>query len=294
MSERRTIALVDDDVELMSMTKGLLEARGYIVWRAVDMIQFFTLLADENIPDLIITDMQMPGGGHRLVQRARSDRRLRSTPIIVMTGMPIVHVAKWFQAYQGVRFLEKGGDPKQLLELIAKSLEEAAPAPPPAAQAPTPTGPVPEACPSKAPVPLWAWPSLQRRTGAKGRTIAVVNADMDRLFMLKDLLETKGYSVWRAMDMIQFFTFLADENIPDLVITDMELSGGGHHLVKKARGDPRLQSTPVIVLTWMPIAQAAKWFESYEGVHCLEKGGDPKQLLRLVAKCLKESWEPPR
>jgi hypothetical protein len=44
----------------------------------------------------------------------------------------------------------------------------------------------------------------------------------------------------------------------------------------------------------MPIAQAAKWFESYEGVHCLEKGGDPKQLLRLVAKCLKESWEPPR
>ncbi|MFA5140077.1 MAG: response regulator, partial [Elusimicrobiota bacterium] len=71
MTKRRTITLVDDDAGLMSMTKDLLEEQGYTVWRAADMIQFFTLLADDNIPDLIITDMQMPGGGHHLVQRAR-------------------------------------------------------------------------------------------------------------------------------------------------------------------------------------------------------------------------------
>ncbi|MFA5138761.1 MAG: response regulator, partial [Elusimicrobiota bacterium] len=291
----RTIALVDADVDRMFTTKDLLEEQGYTVWRAMDMMQFFTFLTDDNIPDLIITDMQMPGGGHHLVQKARSDPRLRRVPIIVMTEMPIAHAVKWFQGYEGIRCLEKGGGAKQLLWLVAKCLKEAqaSPSPPgPAAQGPAETPFVAE--PPKTPDPLWAWHGEGHRAMAEGRTIALVDDDAELMAMTKDLLELQGYSVWRAADMIQFFTLLADDNIPDLIITDMQMPGGGHHLVQRARSDPRLRRVPIIVMTGMPIVHTVKWFQGYEGVRCLEKGGDSKRLLELIAKSLEEARDPPR
>jgi two-component system cell cycle response regulator len=86
MENAKTILVIeDDDVqrELMRMT---LERRGYSVVTADDGIPGY----DQAViisPDLIVTDIRMPGAdGIHLVQRVRDTPEIAETPILVTTG----------------------------------------------------------------------------------------------------------------------------------------------------------------------------------------------------------------
>jgi len=281
----RTIAMIDDDPIVLELIKDMLEAYGYTVWRAADMMQFFSLLTGDNIPDLIITDMQMPGGGHQLIRNAREDPRLRRVPIIVMSAMMTAQTLKWVQDFEDVRCIEKGSEPSaRLLELVAKCLEKSRDS-----QGQTRAAEAPATLPPPPVLPAWVWKAEATANLSKGRTIALIDDDPTVLDLNKELLEAHGYTVWRSVDMMQFFSLLTDDNAPDLIITDMQMPGGGHQLVRNARADPRLRRVPIIVMSGMPTVHTMKWFQDYEDVRCLEKGSDPARLLELVAKCLEKA-----
>src|SRR3989440_12967540 len=82
---KRILVIEDDDVmrELMRMT---LEQNGYEVATAEDGVRGYDTAVFVK-PDLIVTDIQMPGAdGVHVVRRVRDTRSLENTPILVITA----------------------------------------------------------------------------------------------------------------------------------------------------------------------------------------------------------------
>jgi len=86
MENAKTILVIDDDDvqrELMSMTLG---KRGYSVLTAENGIEGYDRAIAAR-PDLIVTDISMPGAdGIHLVRHVRDTSEIAAIPILVTTG----------------------------------------------------------------------------------------------------------------------------------------------------------------------------------------------------------------
>jgi len=84
----KTILLIDDDMQLRLMFKMALVRSGYRVIEADSGITGLAL-AKQHLPDLILSDIHMPGGdGSTLLHDLRRDPELRSRQVVLMTGRP--------------------------------------------------------------------------------------------------------------------------------------------------------------------------------------------------------------
>ena len=82
----KTILLVDDDPQLRTVFDLALSKHGYHVIVA-DSGSSALALARQHLPDLILTDIHMPGGdGSTLLQDIRHDPELRSIPVVAVTA----------------------------------------------------------------------------------------------------------------------------------------------------------------------------------------------------------------
>jgi diguanylate cyclase (GGDEF)-like protein len=80
------IFLVDDDDMNLSVTALFLRAQGYEVETATSGQRALPLIMSHH-PDLIVTDLNMPGmGGIELCRALRSDARTALTPLIFISG----------------------------------------------------------------------------------------------------------------------------------------------------------------------------------------------------------------
>ncbi len=80
------ILLVDDDQDILESVRLRLKASGYEVLTATDGVEA-TRLAKIEHPDLVLLDINMPGGnGHVVAGRIKSDPDMESTPIIFLTA----------------------------------------------------------------------------------------------------------------------------------------------------------------------------------------------------------------
>ena len=84
MSNR--ILVIEDDEETRELMRMALEKRGYEVTVAGDGVRGYDTALFLR-PDLIVTDIQMPGAdGVHVVRRVRDTASLENTPILVMTA----------------------------------------------------------------------------------------------------------------------------------------------------------------------------------------------------------------
>ena len=84
----KTILLVDDDQQVRTMFGLALRRSGYHVIEADSGLAGLAL-ARQHLPDLILTDIHMPGGdGSTLLRDIRQDPELRSKQVVLMTGRP--------------------------------------------------------------------------------------------------------------------------------------------------------------------------------------------------------------
>ena len=128
MSEKRSILVIDDDVQLVDTVKTLLEAVGYQVTYAYQSRKGFEL-AKQIKPDLILLDIMFAGppgpDGIELSRRLHEDPDLKDTPVIIVSGvkqaldMPTKLGPD--ETYMPVKaFIEKPFKPDQLLTEIEK------------------------------------------------------------------------------------------------------------------------------------------------------------------------------
>jgi CheY-like chemotaxis protein len=81
------VLVVEDDLDIATLTKEFLEQEGYTVKLAVNGEDALQLMALNTLPSLIITDYMMPiMNGGELIKIIKLDDRLRNVPIIIMSG----------------------------------------------------------------------------------------------------------------------------------------------------------------------------------------------------------------
>jgi DNA-binding response OmpR family regulator len=85
-STKSTIMVVDDDHELVTIVRVILEQKGFNVRCAYNGPQLFAGL-DEHKPDLIILDIMMPEmDGLEVLTRLKGNQGTSSIPVILLTA----------------------------------------------------------------------------------------------------------------------------------------------------------------------------------------------------------------
>ena len=125
MSDKKKILVIDDDPDFVTFLTTLLEDNGYVTVSAGDGVEGRLKAAAER-PDLICLDITMPEkSGVKFYRETREDAELKSTPIIIVTG-----VAAEFQRFISTRkqvpppdgYIPKPIDKQALLDTISKLL----------------------------------------------------------------------------------------------------------------------------------------------------------------------------
>ena len=85
--KQKSILVAEDSITMRSLLRNIIESAGYLVKTAVDGLDAFQHMKNENF-DLLVTDIEMPGmNGLELTSRIRNDNVLSSTPVILVTAL---------------------------------------------------------------------------------------------------------------------------------------------------------------------------------------------------------------
>ena len=112
------ILVVDDDDNMRSLMKTILERRGHRVSEAHDGLEALARF-EEKQPELVITDIVMPGvGGITLLNELR--RRASPPKVLLVSGRSNPPEADWaIPASQGlVGFIPKPFTPAELMRAV--------------------------------------------------------------------------------------------------------------------------------------------------------------------------------
>jgi len=82
-----TALVVDDDTEMRSLVRLILETEGYSVVEAAHGEEALGLIGPNPVPDVIVTDLAMPVlNGVALIERLESEPRTATIPIVVVSA----------------------------------------------------------------------------------------------------------------------------------------------------------------------------------------------------------------
>jgi len=136
MSEPAKILMVDDDRDLVTTLRMVLEQAGYRVVSAPDAEQGM-VQAEAERPDLILLDIMMPNateGFHFVWKlRRRTEAYFQKVPVVVLSAIHSTTDLRFYPdsgdgTYRAGEFLpvqdfvDKPVDPTQLLERISRAL----------------------------------------------------------------------------------------------------------------------------------------------------------------------------
>ncbi len=135
----KKILVVDDSVVVVKTIQMQLAKAGYAVSTAKDGSEAISTARREK-PDLIVLDINFPpdvahGGGVQwdgflIMQWLRRLEEAKATPIVVITGGDAAKYREQALKLGAVAFFTKPVDHAALVEIIRKTLDESAAAPP--------------------------------------------------------------------------------------------------------------------------------------------------------------------
>ena len=119
------IMVVDDEPEIVTLLRFILEKEGYAVSDAGNGQDALEKLGGGNLPDLIILDIMMPiMDGYALNMKLQADASTRAIPILVLTAKGQKMRDLFEMAPNVAAYVQKPFDPKMLRELIAGILSQ--------------------------------------------------------------------------------------------------------------------------------------------------------------------------
>jgi threonine synthase len=120
----RRVLIIEDNLDAARLVQRLLQARGnFEVMLAGDGMQGIRMVR-EHRPDLVITDIMMPGmDGFQVIDQINADEHLRDIPIIVLTAKELTAYERERLSGQIQALLQKGSSlDEDLLQTILGGL----------------------------------------------------------------------------------------------------------------------------------------------------------------------------
>jgi DNA-binding response OmpR family regulator len=212
---KKKILIIEDDYDLSTLIIRHLRSADFDVLSVGDAIQGVQF-ARKEIPDLIVLDLMIPGGGGvKVLERLSQIPETQSIPVIVLTGVHDEETKKKVLKEGVAEYLEKPYNAQELLRSIEEHI---------------------------------ANKEVEEKSESVG-TILIVDDDIDFTKILAHDLHRAEYKTLIAHDVDQGMR-LAREGKPDLVLLDLLLpGGGGFTFFENLKSLAYTQNTPVIVLT---------------------------------------------
>ena len=114
-STSKTVLVVDDEVHVVNVVSMKFRKAGYRVLTARDPQEAFEV-AQEELPDLVITDHQMPGGsGIDLCKTLKSNTSTAHIPAILLTAYDFSIVSESMDDCNISAIMAKPFSPRELL-----------------------------------------------------------------------------------------------------------------------------------------------------------------------------------
>jgi signal transduction histidine kinase len=121
-----TILVVEDEPGILRIVTYLLEEQGYRVLQAAEGLAALALVEQQS-PDLIISDIKMPGmDGFALCERVRDNPALVQTPFIFLTAREQRSDMRRGMGLGADDYLTKPFEPEELLSAVSVRLTRAA------------------------------------------------------------------------------------------------------------------------------------------------------------------------
>jgi CheY-like chemotaxis protein len=116
------LLVVDDEPHVARVLRVSLAKEGWSIESARDGNEALAAIA-ANPPDVMITDIQMPGmGGEELCRRLHAAYPARPFPILVMTSMTAREQRSWAIELGSIEFLEKPVSPRRIAAILNQLL----------------------------------------------------------------------------------------------------------------------------------------------------------------------------
>ena len=117
------ILVADDSATVRHLILKFLEGEDYEIVTTSDSANVVDLI-DEINPDLVISDIMMPGmDGYTFVRHIRKEKTRKSLPVIIMSTKNRETMEDLFVSYGISGYLQKPFEKEQLVALIKKALE---------------------------------------------------------------------------------------------------------------------------------------------------------------------------
>ncbi len=126
MTEKKRILCIEDEAEMIDLTRLVLEREGFEVLGAVGGAQGLELLKKEK-PDLVLLDLMMPDmDGWEVYRQMKADKELSDIPVIVVTARAqSIDKVLGLQVAKVSDYITKPFGPKDLIDSIKRVLENA-------------------------------------------------------------------------------------------------------------------------------------------------------------------------
>ncbi|MEZ5813528.1 MAG: sigma-54 dependent transcriptional regulator [Alphaproteobacteria bacterium] len=120
------ILIVDDEDDIRSLIRGILEDEGYATREAANSAQAFAKV-EENVPDLVVLDIWLQGSEKDGLEILRSlKKEHKDLPFVMISGHGTIETAVSAIKDGAYDFIEKPFKSDRLLMLISRALETAA------------------------------------------------------------------------------------------------------------------------------------------------------------------------
>lgn len=124
LTSERTILLAEDDRSIRRYLQVLLERAGYTVITAEDGLSAMKVALSQGI-DAVVTDAVMPHlGGHELCRFLRRHPKLKSLPVIILSGIEQTDAAP-AENERADLYLKKPVRPQELTNCLEQLLAKA-------------------------------------------------------------------------------------------------------------------------------------------------------------------------
>jgi DNA-binding response OmpR family regulator len=116
------VLVADDDLTTCTLVATILRRAGHEPILAQDATQAM-LLIKKHLPDLVVLDVQMPGGtGLAVLQNLKSSIRTTHVPVIVLSGVADRDKVQQLLDLGATEYLSKPVDPESLLGALDRAV----------------------------------------------------------------------------------------------------------------------------------------------------------------------------